>query len=153
MFFNIVGKIMFTECIDMSRFFDFSLYKRTDELLRPAEKELSGRFHSTENIQLLYKRATSEVDAEISYSDVTTTMDIVFRLAIKTENLPQVPAMNTAVLHKLSDVTERTIRSQQLYTERVYKNNNVPTQFLPRPSYSSHDDKDGKDDTIELLRR
>lgn len=49
---------MFAECIDMSRLFDFSLYRRTEELLRTAEKELSGRFHSTENVQIMvYKRA------------------------------------------------------------------------------------------------
>ena len=137
----------------MARFFDFSLYKRTDELLRPAEKELSGRFHSTENIGQLHKRALSEVDIDVSYSDVTTMMDAVFRHAINTENLPQVSEMNTDVLRKLSHSTERMATSQQLYAERVFKNSNVPTQFLPRPSYSSHDNDEDADDTIELLRR
>ena len=136
----------------MSRFFDFSLYKRTDELLRPAEKELSGRFHSTENIQLLYKRATSEVGISVPYSDVTSTMDAVFRRAIQTENLPTVSDMNGAVLGKLSGDFERTSTSQKLYAERVFQNSNVPTQFLPRPSYSSSHDNE-QDDTIELLRR
>lgn len=138
----------------MARFFDFSLYKRTDELLRPAEKELSRRFHSTENISLLYKRALSEVDDDIPYSDVTTMMDTVFRHAILTPNLPQVADMNTGVLRKLSHSAEEVVASQQRYAERVYKHSNVPTQFLPRPSYSSHDDgEDGRDYPIELLRR
>lgn len=135
----------------MSRFFDFSLYKRTDELLRPAEKELSGRFHSTENIQLLYKRATTEVSISVPYSAVTVTMDAVFRSAIQTENLPTVSEMNGAVLGKLSRDLKMTSTRQKRYAERVFQNSNVPTQFLPRPSYSSHDNEE--DDTIELLRR
>jgi len=137
----------------MSRFFDFSLYKRTDVLLRPAEKELSGRFHSTENIQLLYKRATIEVGISVPYSDVTSTMDAVFRRAIQTENLPTVSEMNGAVLGKLSGDFERTSTSQKRYAERVFQNSNVPTQFLPRPSYSPSHENNGQDDTIELLRR
>lgn len=135
----------------MSRFFYFSLYKRTDELLRPAEKELGGRFHSTENIQLLYKRAVSEVGTSVSYSDVTTTMDAVFRRAIQTEDLPEVSEMNVTVLGRLSKDSERMNMTQARYAERVFQNSNVPAQFLPRPSYSSHDDEE--DDTIELLRR
>ena len=136
----------------MSRFFDFSLYKRTDELLRPAEKELSGRFHSTENIQLLYKRAVSEVGTSVSYSGVTTTMDAVFRRAIQTEDLPEVSEMNGAVLSRLSKDSESMNVNQARYAERVFQNSNVPAQFLPRPSYSSRDDEE-EDDTIELLRR
>ena len=142
---------MFTECIIMSRFFDFSLYKRTDELLRPAEKELSGRFHSIENIQLLYKRALSEVDPKIPYADVTTAMDAIFRLSITTEKLPSVSEMNTSVIRKLSATSKRDSTSQKLYSERVFVNSNVPTRFLPRPSY--RDDKDDDDQRIEFLRR
>jgi hypothetical protein len=145
---------MFIKGINMSRFSDFSLYNRTDELLRPAEKRLSCQFYSTVNIQLVYKRAQSEIDSYIPYSDVTTAMDAVFRLAIRTENLPGVVEMNTDVLHRLSDATERTNTSQHRFAERVFKNSNVPAQFLPRPSFSSHnDDKDGGDHPIELLRR
>lgn len=139
----------------MSRFSDFSLYKRTDELLRPAEKELSGRFHATENIQLLYKKAVSEIDTTVSYHNVTRTMDTVFRLAIQTEDLPGVSDMNASVLRKLSDFARHNEASQNRYAERTFTKSNVPTNFLPRPSYSSHrgDSDDREDDTIELLRR
>lgn len=139
----------------MSRFSDFSLYKRTDELLRPAEKELSGRFHATENIQLLYKKAVSEIDASVSYHHVTRTMDSVFRLAIQTEHLPSVSDMNTSVLRKLSHFARHNETSRNRYAERSFTQSNVPTSFLPRPSFSSHrGDSDGReDDTIELLRR
>lgn len=150
---------MFTEGIDMSRFFDFSLYKRTDELLRPAEKDLSGRFHATENIQLVYSRARSEVSPDIPYPDVTRTMDAVFRLAITTENLPRVQEMNTSVLTKLRQASDQMTTSQEKYTERVFANHNVPTRILPRPSYSPNQNYDVDEennidhDTIELLRR
>lgn len=139
----------------MSRFSDFSLYKRTDELLRPAEKELSGRFHATENIQLLYKKAVSEIDTAVLYHEVTRTMDAVFRLAIQTEDLPSVSDMNTSVLRKLSDFARHNGTSQKRYAERAFTKSNVPTSFLPRPSYGSHggDSDDREDDTIELLRR
>lgn len=138
----------------MSSFFDFSIYRRTEERLRQAEKELSGRFHSTENVQLVYKRALSEIDSNVVYADVTTTMDTVFRQAIKTERLPQVSDMNNNVLRKLSAITERASSSQKRYADRTFTNSNVPKTFLPRPSYSSYgDDKDGEDEVIELLRR
>lgn len=138
----------------MSRFFDFSLYRRTEERLRPAEKELSGRFHSTENIQLVYKRALSEVDSNVPYADVTATMDTIFRSAIKTEDLPDVSEMNNIVLHKLSAATERANSSQTHYADRIFRDSNVPKTMLPRPSYRSYgDDRDGEDDVIELLRR
>lgn len=133
----------------MSRFFDFSLYRRTEELLRPAEKELSGRFHSAENTQVVYKKALSEIDPNVSYADVTTTMDAVFRLAIQTQDLPEVSEMNNSVLRKISNAMERMNTRQNRYAERVFTNSNVPTRFLPRPSYSSRDDDD--DDIIELL--
>lgn len=145
---------MFAYCIDMSRFFDFSLYRRTEERLRPAEQELSNRFHSTENVQLVYKRALSEIDSSVVYADVTTTMDTVFRQAIMTEHLLQVSDMNNSVLRELSSVAERTGSSQKRYAYRTFTNSNVPKTFLPRPSYSSYgDDKDGEDEVIELLRR
>ncbi|CAM9132189.1 unnamed protein product, partial [Hapterophycus canaliculatus] len=131
---------MLIKCINMSRFSEFSLYNRTDELLRPAEKRLSSQFHSTDNIQLVYKRAQSEIDSHIPYSDVMTAMDAVFRLAIRTENRPGVVEMNTDVLRRLSDATERTNTSQHRFAERVFKNSNVPAQFLPTPSFSFHND-------------
>ncbi|CAM9101127.1 unnamed protein product [Ectocarpus sp. 8 AP-2014] len=134
------GKKMFSDCIDMSRFFDFSLYRRTDERLRPAEKELSGRFHSTENVQLVYKRALSEIGSNVAYADVTRTMDVVFGQAIKTEDLPDVSAMNSSVLRKLSAFTERANSSQERYADRTFANSNVPKTFLPRPSYRSYGD-------------
>ncbi|CAN0247413.1 unnamed protein product [Ectocarpus sp. 6 AP-2014] len=140
-------KKMFSSCIDMSRFFDFSLYRRTEERLRPAEKELSGRFHSTENVQLVYKRALSEIDSAVAYPDVTRTMDAIFSESIQTEDLPQVPDMNNAVLCRLAAFTERAISSQREFATRTFSNSNVPTAFLPRPSYSSYGDEH------ELLRR
>lgn len=146
---------MFADCMDMSRFFGFSLYRRTEELLRPAEKELSGRFHSAENVLLVYKRALSEIDSNVAYADVTTTMDTVFRQAISTdEDLPQVSEMNSSVIRKLSAFTESANSSQKRYADRTFANSNVPKTFLPRPSYrSAGDDGDGEDDVIELLRR
>ncbi len=141
----------------MSRFSDFSLYKRTDELLRPAEKDLRDRFYSSENIRLIYKKALSDIIAGVSYSHVMTTMDAVFRLAItKTEELPDVSDMNAGVLRKIQTDTARVNASQKRYTERVFSKNNLPTNFLPRPSYrSTIDDGNGdeEDNTIELLRR
>ncbi|CAM9554963.1 unnamed protein product [Ectocarpus sp. 8 AP-2014] len=131
----------------MSRFFDFSLYRRTDERLRPAEKELSGRFHSTENVQLVYKRALSEIDSAVAYADVTRTMDAIFNQAIQTEDLPQVPDMNNIVLCRLAAFTERTDSSQRQFANRTFSNSNVPKALLPRPSYSSYGDEH------ELLRR
>jgi hypothetical protein len=140
----------------MSRFSDFSLYKRTDELLRPAEKDLSDRFYSTENIQLVYKKALSDIDKGVSYSHVMTTMDAVFRLAItRREDFPAVSDMNAGVLRKVYNDTARVNVSQKQYTERVFSKNNIPTNFLPRPSYRSLNDGDDDEDdnTIELLRR
>ena len=146
---------MFSYCIDMSRFFDFSLYRRTEERLRPAEKELSGRFHSTENVALVYKRALSEIDSSVAYADVTGTMDAIFRQAIQTENLPQVSDMNNLVLRRLAAFTERANSSQRQFSDRAFSNSNVPKTFIPRPSYSSYGDDDGgvNDEPIELLRR
>ncbi|AAK14523.1 unnamed protein product [Ectocarpus sp. 4 AP-2014] len=138
---------MFSYCIDMSRFFDFSLYRRTEERLRPAEKELSGRFHSTENVQLVYKRALSEIDSTVAYADVTSTMDAIFSQAIQTENLPEVSDMNNSVLRSIAAFTERANSSQRQFTNRTFTNSNVPNTFLPRPSYSSYGDEH------ELLRR
>lgn len=137
----------------MSRFSEFSLYKRTEDLLRPAEKDLSGAFHSTENIQLLFKRARTEVASDISYSDVTVAMDDVFRLAITSDNLPRVTDMNTAVIRKLIGAAERMSSSQKRYTDRVYKNSNVPAQFLPRPSFRFDQNNGKDDDTINLFRK
>lgn len=145
---------MFSYCIDMSRVFDFSLCRRTEERLRPAEKELSGRFHSTENVKLVYKRALSEIDSSVAYADVTCTMDAIFRQAIQTENLPQVSDMNNSVLCTLAAFTERANSGQKQFTDRTFSNSNVPKKFLPRPSYSSYgDDGDVSDGAIELLRR
>lgn len=153
---------MFAVCIDMSRFSDFSLYKRTDELLRPAEKDLSARFHSTENIQLVYKKALTELDSGVSYSDVTTNMDVVFRLATRSEDLPDVHQMNMNVLERLASAAESANANQKRFAQRVFTNSNVPTRFLPRPSYSSNTDENDDDDdrnigrkdtNIELLRR
>ena len=136
----------------MSRFADFGLYRRTDELLRPAEKDLSGRFHSTENTQLLFNTAKTEINSRVSYSDVTRTMDAVFRIAIGNENLPTVSDMNSVVIRRLRDSTDMTALSQKRYTERAYHNNNIPTKLLPRPSYDLITDYED-DDVIELLRR
>ncbi|CAM9094212.1 unnamed protein product [Ectocarpus sp. 12 AP-2014] len=153
---------MFALCINMSRFHDFSLYKRTDELLCPAEKNLSAHFHSTENIQLVYKKALTEVDSGVSYSDVTAKMDAVFRIAISTEDLPGVDQMNNSVLESLASDYRRASENQKRFAERVFTNSNVPSRILPRASYSSNngdseDDVDGtvgrKDKNIELLRR
>lgn len=137
----------------MSRFADFSLYKRTEDLLRPAEKDLSGAFHSTENIQLLYKRAQTEVDSDISYSDVTLAMDYVFRLALTSEKLPRVTDMNTSVLRKLIDAAERMTTSQKRYADRTFGNSNVPAQFLPRPSFRVSEDKGKENNTFNLFRK
>ncbi|CAM9106815.1 unnamed protein product [Ectocarpus sp. 12 AP-2014] len=138
----------------MSSFRDFSLYRRTEERLRPAERELSGAFHSTENVQLVYKRALSEVDSNVPYADVTATMDTVFRGAIMTKSLPEVSEMNNTVLRQLSASTVRANTSQKRYADRVFTNSNVPKTFLPRPLYRSFsDNKDREDDASELLRR
>lgn len=140
----------------MSRFFDFSLYRRTDELLRPAEKRLSRDFQSTENIQLVYKRALSEVDSGPTYADVTSAMDEVFRRSIQTEELPSVEEMNGLVLLNLARAAERLSAGQKRYAERTFSNSNIPTRILPRPSYTSLRDGDGEKeggDIIELLRR
>ncbi|CAN0448827.1 unnamed protein product, partial [Ectocarpus sp. 12 AP-2014] len=131
---------MFSYCVDMSRFFDFSLYRRTEERLRPAERELSGRFHSTENVQLVYKRALSEIGSSVAYADVTGTMDAIFKQAIQTENLPQVSDMNNGVLRSLAAFTEGANSRQKQFTDRTFSNSNVPKTFLPRPSYSSFGD-------------
>lgn len=140
----------------MSRFSDFSLYKRTDELLRPSEKDLRDRFYSAENIQLIHKKALSDIDKGVSYSHVMTTMDAVFRIAItKTVDSSDVSDMNVGVLRKIYNDIARVNVSQKRYTERVFSNHNLPTNFLPRPSYRSLNDGDGDEDdnTIELLRR
>ena len=137
----------------MSRFSDFSLYRRTEDLLRPAEKELSGVFHSTENITLLYKRSQTEVSSDISYSEVTLAMDHVFRQAINSDKLPRVTDMNTAVLRKLIDAAERMTASQKKYADRIFNKSNIPAQLLPRPSFRVSGDNGRDDDTINLLRK
>lgn len=140
----------------MSRFFDFSLYRRTDELLRPSEKQLSREFHSSENTQLVYKRALSEVDSGPTYADVTASMDQAFRLSTQKQTLPSVEDMNSLALLNLSRAAERLSAGQKRYAERAFTNSNIPTRILPRPSHTSLKDGDGEEeggDLIELLRR
>jgi hypothetical protein len=134
--------------LSMSRFFEFSLYKRTDELLRPAEKDLRNRFYSPVNTDLLCKKAVSGVDSGVSYVDVKTIMDVVFRTAINTDNLPEVSDMNNRVLGKIQTDAERLNTGRDRYAERAFVKSNLPTRLLPRPSYGTNGD-----DAVDLFRR
>lgn len=131
----------------MSRFVDFSLYKRTDELLRPAEKSLRDLFLSPTNTVLVYNKALVDIDSGVSYVDVTTAMDAVFRTAVHTDNLPEVSVMNNRVLDNIRAATDRVTSSRDRYAERAFGKSNLPTHFLPRPSHESYDE-----DTFELFR-
>ncbi len=133
----------------MSRFSEFGLFSRMDEPLRPSEKDLKGSFYSTQNTQLLFKRAKVDVSSRVTYFDVTSAMDAVFRRAIRSEDVPLVSEMNAAVLAKLAEEGERMTKGELRYSERTFKNSNLPRQFLSRPSY---DDDNDDDYTIELLR-
>ncbi|CAM9204822.1 unnamed protein product [Pylaiella littoralis] len=125
----------------MSRFIEYGLHKRTDELLRPAEKCLRGLFYSPTNTDFLYKKTLSDVDPGFSYGDLETIMDEVFLAAIATDDLPDVSDVNERVLDRIRKSAERINIRQVRYIERAFEHSNIPTRFLPRPSYASRDAK------------
>lgn len=139
----------------MSRFVNFSLTKRTDELLRPTEKTLLDEFNSTINQQLVFKTIQTNIDPRISFREVMDQMRVVFRSSIVHDRLPSVEEMNENVYKKISADVERSRLAQERFVSRVYENNNVPKSFLPRPSMTLERDEDdearGKY-TIEFTR-
>lgn len=137
----------------MSRFSDFGLYRRSDERFRPAEKDLSTRFFSEDNVRLLLTQAQSSLHPGVSYSQVTTAMDAVFRLAIGREGLSTVADMNVQVLEGLSREVDAKVDSENRYADRTFAHSNIPSRFLPRPSYDSNPDDQGDDGSVDLLRR
>lgn len=139
----------------MSRFVNFSLTKRTDELLRPTEKILLAEFDSPTNQKLVFKTVQSEIDPRASFRGVMDHMRVVFRSSIAHDTLPSVDEMNDAVYRKVSSEIESSRLNQERFVNRVYENSNVPTSFLPRPSMTLERDEDdearGKY-TIEFTR-
>lgn len=139
----------------MSRFVNFSLTKRTDELLRPTEKILLQSFNSTTNQQLVFKTVQTQVDSRASFRGVMDQMRVVSRSSIVHDTLPSVEEMNDEVYRKVSSEVESSRLSQERFANRVFENNNVPKSFLPRPSMTLERDEDdearGKY-TIEFTR-
>lgn len=126
----------------MSRFVDFSLSKRTDELMRPSEKALSKQFNSTENQQLVFKTVLTEVNNRASFRSVMDEMGVVFRSSISKDSLPSVDDMNVSVYQRMSRALSMEKRHQERFVSRVFENSNVPTNFLPRPSMALDRDMD-----------
>lgn len=139
----------------MSRFVNFSLTKRTDELLRPTEKTLLAEFNSMTNQQLVFKTVQSQINPRVSFREVMDKMRVVFRSSIVNDTLPSVEEMNNTVYQKVSSDVERSRLTQERFVNRVYENSNVPKSFLPRPSMTLERDEDdearGKY-TIEFTR-
>ncbi len=123
----------------MHGFADFSLPKRTDELLRPSEKGLEKEFKSRDNQRVVHGTVVTEIDPGASFRSVMEVMDAVFRSAISTDSLPTVDEMNSTVYGRISESlsAERVHRAR--FVERTFENSNVPRSFLPRPSMSLDD--------------
>lgn len=126
----------------MSRFVDFSLSKRTDELMKPDEKALHEEFHSKENKNLVYKTVLSQVDPRASFRSVMDVMKTVFRSAISGDAHPSIDEMNASVYQKMSRTLSLSESHRERYVKRVFENSNVPKSFLPRPSMALDRDLD-----------
>ena len=118
----------------MSRFLEFSLSKRTDELLKPAEKSLHKEFNTNENQQLVYKTVITQIDSRASFRSVMDEMGSVFRSAISGDSLPSVEDMNRMVYQRMSNSLRREDLHTKRYVSRTFENSNLPRTFLPRPS-------------------
>lgn len=139
----------------MSRFVNFSLTKRTDEMLRPTEKVLLESFNSRTNQQLVFKTVKAQIDSGASFRGVMDHMRVVSRISIAHNTLPSVDEMNDEVYRRFSSELERSRLNQERFASRVFDNSNVPRSFLPRPSMTLERDED--DDargkyTIEFTR-
>jgi hypothetical protein len=126
----------------MSRFVDFSLSKRTDELLRPSEKALEKEFTTRENQQLVFKTVLTRVDPNASFRSVIEEMRAVFRSSISSDTLPSVEEMNSSVYRRMARSSLLSKTHQERFVTRVFENGNVPTRFLPRPSMALDRDLD-----------
>lgn len=126
----------------MSRFVDFSLSKRTDELMRPSEKALYREFHSNENQQLVYKTVLTQVSPRASFRSVMDEMAVVFRSSISQDSHPSVDDMNASVYRRMSRSISLEKNHQERFVARVFENSNVPKKFLPRPSMALDRDMD-----------
>ena len=138
-----------------SGFLDFSLYKRTDELLRPSEMALEKEFKSKENKQLVYKTVVTQVNPRASFRLVTDEMEDVFRTVISKDVHPSIDEMNAMVYQKMSRSLSLYTAHQERYVERAYENSNIPRMLLPRPSMNVErgvDDEARGKFTIEFTR-
>lgn len=120
----------------MSRFVDFNLTKRTDELMKPSEKALQAEFNSVTNQKLLHKSVLTRIDPRASYRSVMENMATVFRTSISKNSLPTVDEMNGAVMTLMSRSHQSEKEHQERFVQRIYEHKNVPQSFLPRPSMS-----------------
>lgn len=137
------------------RFVDFSLYKRTDELLRPSEMALEREFKSKENKQLVYKTVVTQVNPRATFRSVTDEMEDVFRSVISKDTHPSIDEMNSLVYQKLTRSLSLYVAHRERYVERAYENSNIPKMLLPRPSMNVErgmDDEARGKFTIEFTR-
>lgn len=139
----------------MSRFSQLSLVKRTDERLRPSEKELHERFFQKDNIKFIYLSITSNIHRSISYNSVLEIMNKVFRASIINDNHPSIDDMNLVCFSRARKEYESKLERQTIQKERTFNNSNIPTRILPRPSMAlekSEDDESRGKHIIEMLR-
>lgn len=128
-----------------SRFMNFSLVKRTDELMKPSEIQLQQSFMNSDNIRLVHLTSMERVSPTLAFREVVDAMRVVFRISISSSDLPTVDYMNESVLLKLQSEYRRSRDMQRRQKDMAFTNSGIPGSFLPRPSMSL----DSRDKTVD----
>ena len=114
-------------------FLKYSLAKDGDNLA-PFEKKLKAQFFSNENQKIVFENAQKSVDPFITFGNVVESMHETFdnSLHLTPNNVNQLNRICIEKLSKKKNLCQQgTVRSRNTFIRA-----NIPTNFLPRASFS-----------------
>jgi len=124
------------------RFVNYTL-QDDGENLSPVEKILRTRFLSDENKAVVYQKVQQVVDPMITYGNVVDAMYESFERSLFLV-LNTVDEMNAVFIKSFSDKRKTSLIAMARSRERGFVKSNIPSNFLPRPSFNLQDNSNDK---------
>jgi len=124
------------------RFVNYTL-QDDGENLSPIEKILRTKFLSKENMDVVYRMVQENIDPMVTYGNVTDAMYESFEKSLFLV-LDTVGEMNTVFMKNFAEKRKTSMDAMSRSRDRGFVKSNIPSNFLPRPSFNLQDNSNDK---------
>lgn len=124
------------------RFVNYTL-QGNGENLSPIEQQLRSKFLSNENKDVVFRQVQESIDSMVSYGNVTDAMYESFERSLFL-TLGTVGEMNNEFLRTFAGKRKTAMQAMSRSRERGFAKSNIPSTFLPRPSFNLQDDSNDR---------